>query len=354
MAEAKEQMDIEFKGMPGADLVSEEEAKSFQVNLNFDEVEEEAPPVEEETAEAPVEAAEEAPEPDPEPEPEPEPAPEVQVEAEAEPEAELEAEPEVETQVEAEAEVEPVEVEEKPKKPKAPMVPKSRLDEVLAKNKQMQKQIAEHDKQQADQQAQAPKYDFDVKEQEYQQLVLDGETKKATALRGEIRAAEREHLMFEVQQQTGQTVQRDREAQELSTKAQEIEETFPILNENSEQFNRELAEEVRDLRDAFMVQGFTAADSLAKATEYTLAAKQPELLQPAEDNAKNVTKLAAVSRQKTGVKKKMEASKSQPPALKGESTSQRGDKAPDINVLSDEEFSALPEETLRRMRGDFG
>ena len=352
MAKAKEQMDIEFKGMPGADLVSEDEAKSFQVNLNFDEVEEEAPPVEEETAEEPVEveAAEEALDPEPEVQAEAE----AEVEAEVEPEAELEAEPEVETQVEAEAEVEPVEVEEKPKKPKAPMVPKSRLDEVLAKNKQMQKQIAEHDKQQADQQAQAPKYDFDVKEQEYQQLVLDGETKKATALRGEIRAAEREHLMFEVQQQTGQTVQRDREAQELSTKAQEIEETFPILNENSEQFNRELAEEVRDLRDAFMVQGFTAADSLAKATEYTLAAKQPELLQPSEDNAKNVTKLAAVSRQKTGVKKKMEASKSQPPALKGESTSQRGDKAPDINVLSDEEFSALPEETLRRMRGDFG
>lgn len=352
MAKAKEQMDIEFKGMPGADLVSEDEAKSFQVNLNFDEVEEEAPPVEEETAEEPVEveAAEEALDPEPEVQAEAE----AEVEAEVEPEAELEAEPEVETQVEAEAEVEPVEVEEKPKKPKAPMVPKSRLDEVLAKNKQMQKQIAEHDKQQADQQAQAPKYDFDVKEQEYQQLVLDGATKKATALRGEIRAAEREHVMFEVQQQTGQTVQRDREAQELSTKAQEIEETFPVLNENSEQFNRELAEEVRDLRDAFMVQGFTAADSLAKATEYTLAAKQPELLQPAEDNAKNVTKLAAVSRQKTGVKKKMEASKSQPPALKGESTSQRGDKAPDINVLSDEEFSALPEETLRRMRGDFG
>jgi hypothetical protein len=38
--------------------------------------------------------------------------------------------------------------------------------------------------------------------------------------------------------------------------------------------------------------------------------------------------------------------------MKGESA--KGDKKIDLNMLSDDEFSALPEETLRRMRGDFG
>jgi hypothetical protein len=37
--------------------------------------------------------------------------------------------------------------------------------------------------------------------------------------------------------------------------------------------------------------------------------------------------------------------------MKGESTQNK--KIVDINVLSDDEFGALPEETLRRMRGDF-
>ena len=37
--------------------------------------------------------------------------------------------------------------------------------------------------------------------------------------------------------------------------------------------------------------------------------------------------------------------------MKGESTQNK--KIVDINVLSDDEFCALPEETLRRMRGDF-
>ena len=40
--------------------------------------------------------------------------------------------------------------------------------------------------------------------------------------------------------------------------------------------------------------------------------------------------------------------------MKGEGTSKRGDKVADINVLSDDEFGALPDDTLKRMRGDFG
>ena len=37
MAEANQQkMDIEFKGMPGADAASAEEVQPFQVDLNFD------------------------------------------------------------------------------------------------------------------------------------------------------------------------------------------------------------------------------------------------------------------------------------------------------------------------------
>ena len=54
------------------------------------------------------------------------------------------------------------------------------------------------------------------------------------------------------------------------------------------------------------------------------------------------------------VKKKVAAAKSQPPAMKGEGAGERGEKPVDRDVLSDDEFMALPEETLRRMRGDFG
>ena len=49
--------------------------------------------------------------------------------------------------------------------------------------------------------------------------------------------------------------------------------------------------------------------------------------------------------------KKVQASEKQPPAMKGKN---KVEKKVDINKMSVDEFSALPDETLRRMRGDFG
>ena len=110
-----------------------------------------------------------------------------------------------------------------------------------------------------------------------------------------------------------------------------------------------------ELRDAFIYQGYGAADSLAKATEVTLLTKKPELLQtsdePKADPAPTLSQAVQEKKAKANVSKKVQASQSQPPEMKGESTKNK--KVVDINTLSDDEFGALPEETLRRMRGDF-
>tara|TARA_R100001377_G_scaffold84962_1_gene69778 strand:+ start:501 stop:1505 length:1005 start_codon:yes stop_codon:yes gene_type:complete len=318
--------------MPGGDIKTAEEVEPFQVDLNF----EDAPVAEEEVVE---EAAEEV----------EEPSPSEISQDELEPIAEIDDTVEFPTDEVVEEEV----VAEEPKKSKAPMVPKSRLDEVLAKNKKMQKRIDAIEQQEAEVQAEAPKYDFDTKEQQYQQLILDGESAKAVTLRTEIRKAEKESLMFDIQQQMGQTVQQDRAQQELAQKAQEIASTFSVLDENAADFDEPLTREVMELRDAFIVQGYEPADSLAKATEYTLAAKHPELLRTPEAKATTQTQQLAQKKQKASVQNKIAASKAQPPTLKGEGTAKRGDKATDINILSDDEFGALPAETLRRLRGDF-
>ena len=358
-----ENPDVVMDGKPGADRVTEEEVQPFQVDLNFEVPDAPEPPEEvefpaqeeavEEEAEAVVEE-EVTDEVDSEDTSEAEVPEEIEGEAADGDEAEGEPEADVEENVLAD-----LEVAEEPEPPKAPMVPKSRLDEVLAKNKKMQKQLDDIQQKEAEAKVEAPQYDFDIKEQEYQQLVLDGALEKATALRSEIRNAEREQLMFSVKQEMGQTVQQDRQSQELQAKATEIAGTFAIFNEDSPDFNEELTREVTELRDAFIIQGYDPADSLARATEYTLAAKHPELLQGEEAVVSAPAKVqqnkaAVAKRQKTTVQKKLAASKSQPPALKGEGTAKRGETVTDINVLSDDEFSALPEETLRRLRGDFG
>ena len=346
MAEDKNTEELVFDGMPGADAKTEEDVKPFEVDMNFEDTEEKVEEVEEEETTEEEPATEEATE-------------EVAEEQVEEPVAqETESQPE-ETEQEGVPtdDGQPVEtVAEEPEveEPKAPMVPKSRLDEVLAKNKEMQKRLQTLESETKEEDT-TPKYDFVAREKEYQELVLDGETDRAAQLREEIRAAEREQMMSEMQSKMGQTVQQDREAHELNKKANEIMEVFPVFDQKSKQFDERLANEVMELRDAFIFQGYGAADSLAKATEITLIRSKPELLEVetagTTDAAPTLNKVVQEKKKQANVSKKVAASQSQPPQMKGESTQNK--KVVDINVLSDDEFSALPEETLRRMRGDF-
>ena len=338
--------ELEFEGMPGADPKTKEDAAPFQVDMNFEEEATTEEKVEEEKTEE-EDVGEET---------TTEEVAEEQVEEVATNETESETEtPEPESvQGDDEQPVEAVEEGSEVEEPKPPMVPKSRLDEVLAKNKEMQKRLQDIEGKETEE-TKTPEYDFVAQEKTYQDLVLEGETEKAALLRQEIRTAEREQLMSEMQSKMGQTVQQDREQHELSQKASEIMEVFPIFDEKSKVYDEALTNEVMELRDAFIYQGYGAADSLAKATEVTLLSKKPELLQGSEteavDPAPTLTKAVQQKKQKARVKKKVEAAQAQPPEMKGESTQNK--KVVDINVMSDDEFSALPEDTLRRLRGDF-
>ena len=323
--------ELEFEGMPGADAKTEEDVAPFQVDMNFEDEPEttEAEVEEEETEEEVVgeETTEEVAEEQVEEAPVEEPESETET---SEPETvQGDDEPPMEAVEEGTEEEVVAEVEE----PKAPMVPKSRLDEVLAKNKEMQKIIQNMEEKPAEDAA--PAYDFVAQEKTYQDLVLEGETEKAALLRQEIRSAEREQIMSEMQSKMGQTVQQDRELHELTKKASEIMEVFPIFNEKSKSYDEALTNEVMELRDAFIYQGYGAADSLAKATEVTLLSKKPELLQgetaPAVDPAPTLTKAVQEKKQKATVKKKVEASQAQPPEMKGESAKNK--KVVDLSLI---------------------
>jgi len=54
----------------------------------------------------------------------------------------------------------------------------------------------------------------------------------------------------------------------------------------------------------------------------------------------------------TDIRKKVAAANSQPPQLPGDAGASRGEPSIDLNTLSQEEFDALPEATLQRLRGD--
>ena len=320
---------LEFDVMPGADRPDEDDASTL--DLSFETPEEEPEEVAEEVV---AEDAEE----------------ETVAEEPEEIVSEDEQSTEEETEPEAELEEEPV-VEEKAAK--KPMVPKARLDEVLAKQKALQKQLDEINAANEKAEEAPESYDFDAKEVEYQNMVLDGETDKAVALRREIRKAEREQLEYEMRQEMSQTVNQDRQMTALQQAANAMEDAYPVFDRNSDDFNEDMTNEVVELRDAFIMKGYEAVDALSKAVKYVV--KDHDLDQAQESApslAGKAQKSDELAKKRAQVSKKLKAAEAQPPELPGESSSNHGEKGLDLSTMTEEEFDALPEATLRRLRGD--
>lgn len=313
--------DLQFAAMPGADKLEEAEGLDMNFGLGEEPVVAEAEQEEEVALEEPV----------------------------AEPEADLEEEPE------AELEEEPEEPEEEPEtSAKKPMVPKSRLDEVLAKQKALQKQLDDMKAAQVESPDAPSEYAFSEKEVEYQNLLLDGESQKAAALRAEIRAAERAQLEYELTQKMTQTMTQNQQMTALQQAAADLESGFPVFDQSSDQYNAEYTQEVVDLRDAFIIKGDNAVTALAKAAkfvirEYGLDDSYEPTPALASTNKRAVDEVA---KKRAEVSRKLKAAESQPPELSGESSANRGERMLDISSMSEEEFNALPEATIKRLRGD--
>lgn len=340
--EVVEDKPIEFDVMPGADKDSE---VFEQLDLSFPEVEEpkaedtaeeseetvaEDTNTEEDTADSAVPSREDA--------------------------SSTEETEEVEETVAEEPEVEETVAEEPKEEPKKPMVPKSRLDEVLTKQKALQKQLDDLKAAQKPAEDAPEEYDFSAKEMEYQNAVLDGEAEKAASLRAEIRKAERAQIEYEMNQKMTDAVSQNQMATALQQAASTLEAEFPVFDQKSDQYNEAMTNEVIDLRDAFIVKGENAVAALSKAAkyvinEYGLVDNTPTTPALASEAApkKNIDE---VSKKRAEVSRKLKVADSQPPELAGEGAATRGEKAIDLSSLSEEEFDALPEATLKRLRGD--
>jgi len=238
-------------------------------------------------------------------------------------------------------------------KPTRPMVPKSRLDEVLNKQKALQKQLDDMKAAQQPAEDAPEEYNFSEKEMEYQNAVLDGEAEKAAQLRAEIRQAERAQIQYEMNQKMTDAVSQNQQASALQQAATALEAEFPIFDAKSEQYDEALTQEVIELRDAFMIKGENAVAALSKAAKYVIS--ENSLIDATPSLASGEAPKKAVdemAKKRAEVSRKLKVADSQPPEMAGEGASIRGEKGLDLNNLSEDEFNALPEATLKRLRGD--
>ena len=324
---------IKYETMPGADAIEAQEGDDLDMNFAFGEEAEETEAEVEEETEAEVEEETEA---------------EVEEETEAETEAEEDVSHETEEAVAEEAEKKEEEPEKK--ETKSPMIPKSRLDEVLAQNKALKKRIAQTEEAEKAAEEAPDAYDFDAKEDEYMDAVLDGDKDKARAIRKEIRQAQRTQIETELTKDIESKVTRSSTETAIRDAASAIEEAFPIFDSSSPEYNKELTDEVNKFMTGFISAGQNPVEALEEATTYVL--QKNNMIDSSTGAEVPVLGKAKEQKKRSQVSKKLKAADSQPPELPGESSAAKGEKALDVHNMTAEEFDALPEATLKRIRGD--
>ena len=229
------------------------------------------------------------------------------------------------------------------------MVPKSRMDEEIARRRQLEDRLAKLEEGSKPDVAPEPEFDFDGKEAEYMDAVLDGETDKAQQVRKEIRSAERESMAKELRKDIHNTTNVTKQQLDLDVAVSDMVASYPVLDSQSDEANADMIADANELMGMYAQKGMTQADALRKAVRMTLASSMPELLQP-----KAVESKPAAKKRTTDVKKKLEAASAQPAKLKGESAATRGNEVVDISTMTDSDFDQLSDAQMKRLRGDFG
>jgi hypothetical protein len=227
-------------------------------------------------------------------------------------------------------------------------IPKQRFDEVNERRKLAEKKLAELEAaQQAAQQAETGNFDFDAKEQEYMELVVDGEFARASEVRKEIRAAERAEAQAAMAQQANMAREQTKVDLAFQDTVDALQNQYPAFDKDSAQFDETLVDEALLLHDGFLAQDMDPIAAIKKAVDYV--ARANGLNAAAEEAAPDpVPEVKTPSKKQT--QKKVEAKTKQPQNLpKGE----RVEPSVDMESMSEEEFDALPESKQRELRGDF-
>lgn len=206
--------------------------------------------------------------------------------------------------------------------------------------------------------APTPTESFDLGDDPKQMFdkVLDGDLDKATQLFTDMmqKAANQqqaqqpaanvptpEDMKAVVEQQVQEMSLRQAELAVIDT----LEKTYDVFDPTSTKFNKDLVDETLLLKNTYVGQHYTPADAMQRASAMVLNMNGIATAQPTAP-----ANPAAVPDSKA-VKRNVDALNAQPPSLPA-GAQQQGTPEMDITKLTEEEFDALPEATVARMRGD--
>ena len=193
-------------------------------------------------------------------------------------------------------------------------------------------------------------------EQDYNELLSDGELKQASALMTKIRQTERSIVEAKSDMKIAAAESRATERARYNLVLERIETAYPQLNEDHADFDADLMEDVIDLKDAYQRKGLTPTAAMQKAVDKVVGTANKRQEAVIDTTPRVTPKDVAAERKKAAVSKTMDAVTRTPPstARVGLDSNKAGGAltASDVIKLSQDDFRQLPDSALAKMRGD--
>jgi hypothetical protein len=193
-------------------------------------------------------------------------------------------------------------------------------------------------------------------EKQYNKLLADGEIDKAAELMSKIRRGEREIVELKADMKAQAAEIRAREAARYDIVLERIEEAYPQLNPDDDSFDKDLVQDVADLKEVYQKRGYAPSKALQLAVKKLLGSETRTQAVATEVTPRVSDKDVATERKKAAVARNADAAKRTPPSTRDiglDHDKAGGGLSPkDVMNMSQEEFAKLTEEQLKKLRGD--
>ena len=248
-----------------------------------------------------------------------------------------------------------------PRDDKGRFIPKSRFDEVVAKERNA-RELAERRAAELEEHVRASQVQVDTSrleeeiegfEKRYTTAVMQGDDDEAARAMREIRLRERKIQLQEAQALSTRTMAQTKEQVLVEAAIEKLVVAHPALDENSEHYSQELTNDVLDWQGFYISQkGMTPSKALLAAAERVMGGSKggSATLADAQRGDRGGERKAAA------VERAISANRAQPASTTktGENSDRYGaNTRVDYKKLTDSEREALPEATRARLRGDY-
>lgn len=254
-----------------------------------------------------------------------------------------------------------VEAVEPERDDKGRFIPKSRFDEAVLKERERaaaserRAQDLEQQLAQINKNADTGKLEEDIQsmEKEYAAALMDGSTDKAAQLMTQIRLKERTIAMAQSESLSAQARTQAAEEIRMETAIGTLESNYDVMNPQNDAYDQDVVDMVLGQQQLLISRDrMSPSAALVKAASTVMSKMMPAAKEPA-GQAKGLG-AAKEARETSGKTRAVEAALKTPPDLKdvGEDSDKRGMTGGALMPRTIADLAAIPEATLKRMRGD--